>query len=475
MKRIIALVVLLCACVGVRAQRVEIYPVPKGIYYAQHNDDYTVRVRCADGDWIDLYEYKVRVDMDAVTESSMVQFDAEGEVEIEIKKNNGTFRDVVVRPDERGIVPKIGKDGLVRFKVNGPQKLSVEFDGDHIRNLQIFVNPIQNEIPKADTPNVIYFGEGMHSPEGAVKGKEHEAEWLIPSNTTVYLAQGAVLRGKLVCRNVENVRIIGRGIMFQPQRGVEIAFSKNVTVDGITFINPAHYTIFGGQSQNITIRNIKSFSCRGWSDGIDLMSCSDVLIEDVYMRNSDDCIAIYGHRWDYYGDVRNIEVRNSILWADIAHPINIGIHGYTKEGDAGGNVIENLRFRNIDILEHDEDDLACQGCMCICVGDCNLVRGVLFEDIRIARIEEGQLFRFEVAYSAKYNSSAGRGIEKVTVRNVTATAHGIRRPLIKGHDATHAVKDIRFENFVLNGKKIRRIEDLNIEFGDHVSGVVLIK
>ncbi|WP_198175137.1 hypothetical protein [Spirosoma telluris] len=48
-------------------------------------------------------------------------------------------------------------------------------------------------------------------------------------------------------------------------------------VDGIIVKNPQHYTVYGGQSKGITIRNLKSFSCKGWSDGIDLMSCSDVL------------------------------------------------------------------------------------------------------------------------------------------------------------------------------------------------------
>lgn len=40
------------------------YPVPMGIYYARHNDDYTVKVRQAgEKDWVDLFEYNVKVDM----------------------------------------------------------------------------------------------------------------------------------------------------------------------------------------------------------------------------------------------------------------------------------------------------------------------------------------------------------------------------------------------------------------------------
>ena len=99
----------------------------------------------------------------------------------------------------------------------------------------------------------------------------------VPSNTTVYLAPGAVLKAKLLVDNAENVRIIGRGILDHPVRGIEITDSENVLVDGITVVNPEHYTVFGGGSSDIVIRNLKSFSCRSWSDGIDMMCCRKVL------------------------------------------------------------------------------------------------------------------------------------------------------------------------------------------------------
>ena len=45
---------------------------------------------------------------------------------------------------------------------------------------------------------------------------------------------------------------------------------------------------------------------------------------------------------------------------NIAHPINIGTHGNTETGD---EVLEDMLFKNIDILEHDEDDRDYQGCI----------------------------------------------------------------------------------------------------------------
>ena len=65
----------------------------------------------------------------------------------------------------------------------------------------------------------------------------------VPSNTTVYLAPGAVLKAKLLVDNAENVRIIGRGILDHPVRGIEITDSENVLVDGITVVNPEHYGV----------------------------------------------------------------------------------------------------------------------------------------------------------------------------------------------------------------------------------------
>lgn len=46
------------------------------------------------------------------------------------------------------------------------------------------------------------------------------------------------MKAKLWVDKAENVRIVGRGILDHPIRGIEITDSKNVVVDGITVINP---------------------------------------------------------------------------------------------------------------------------------------------------------------------------------------------------------------------------------------------
>jgi hypothetical protein len=441
-----------------------IHPIPQGILYSHHNDDFTVCVRLPGKEWQDLYEYKVTVDLDNPQPASMVQFDFSGDVEVLVKKNNGRIDDVQIRPLAKNINPVV-EGNCISFFLSEPAKLSLEINGDRLHNLHIFANPLETEKFNPGDPDVIYFGEGIHTPKDSPSNSFN-----ITSNKTVYLAPGAIVRGKFVCDKVENVRFTGRGIIDNPERGFEIKFSKNIEIDGITVLNPKHYTVYGGQTDGLKIRNLKSFSCKGWSDGIDLMSCSNVDIQDIFLRNSDDCIAIYTHRWDFYGDAKNYVIKDVILWADVAHPINIGLHGNTK---TEGNIIENLHFSNIDILEHDEDDRNYQGCMALSVSDYNLVKDVTFENIRVENIQEGQLLNLRVLYNEKYSSGPGRGIENVVFRNIHYSGCFENPSIIEGYNENNTVSNIYFENIVINEKRIETVEEGNIRAGKFTNNIIL--
>jgi hypothetical protein len=186
------------------------------------------------------------------------------------------------------------------------------------------------------------------------------------------------------------------------------------------------------------------------------------------MRNSDDCIAVYAHRWEFYGDVKNYSVANSILWADVAHPINIGVHGNTEKA---GEVIENLLFRNIEILEHDEDDPSAEGCMAIQAADLNLVRNVRFEDIRVDNFQEGKLLQLKVAFFDKYNAAPGRGIENIYFKNISYNGFNYSPSIINGLDKDHLVKNVTFENLRINGKLITNVEEANMKVGEFAKNI----
>jgi hypothetical protein len=427
------------------------YAAPAGI---PANTNFTVKVRSPGGEWLELFCYAVEVDMHQPRTAALAIFDFSGEVEVAVTNRRGPVASARIRPLSYALTPGIAGDTL-HFKLTQPRNLSIEVNGDIFENLHLFAGPIDTERPDPQSPDVLYFGPGVHSPGPSLA---------IPSGKTVYLAGGAVLKTKLVCDRVENVRILGRGILYHPERGIEVTRSRNVSIDGITIVNPRHYTVHGGQSQALTITNLKSFSSHGWSDGIDLMSCSGVLVDGVFLRNSDDCIAIYGHRWTYFGDARDITVRNSTLWADVAHPVNIGTHG----NPARPEVIENLHFSNLDILNHDEPQIGYQGCFAINASDANLVRNVRVENVRIEDFEQGQLVSLRVAFNRSYATAPGRGIEKVHFKNITYNGARAGISILAGYDETRPIDGVTFENLRINGRLIRTADEARFFVGEHV-------
>lgn len=448
------------------AQQLVTYPVPQAVVYAMHNDDYTVMVRRPGGQWQDLYEYNVQVDLDHVQNASMVYFDFSGKVEVFVRKNNGDIHTVRIRALSDTIRP-VKNGNTITFYLTRPENLSVEFNGDKLHNLHVFADVLPARPPDSAQGHVMYFGPGLHVPPDSLKGM-----YRVPSGTTVYVAGGAVVRGGFLLDHVRDVKILGRGIIDRAPEGVSLDHARDIEISGVTFIDPGHYTISGGSSDGLDINHVKTFSCKPWSDGIDLMSCSGVKIDRVFLRTSDDCIAIYGHRWKFYGNAENYTVTHSSLWADIAHPINIGIHGDTR---GQGDTIRNLRFDNIRILEEDEDDPDYEGCMAITDGDLNLVTGVHFDHIRVDDFQEGKLINLRVVYNRKYNTAPGRGIRDVYFRDISYQGLNTGVSVIGGYDKDHGVENVHIRNLRINGRLVLNPEAGNIRTGPFVQGVVFEK
>lgn len=422
--------VLALTCLQAVQAQVQVNPLPEKD--GPHTSDlYSVRVRpSSGGEWQSVPVLRCDVNTRRVQQAAFAEFDMGEPVQVQVVRRNAPFHDVLVRPSQRGISPSIINDSTICFTLQRPEFLSVEFDGDRFHNIHIFGNasqPVVPDEPSPDAPDainwqgvqsqdvyvrnpsLIYFGPGVHRPKDLPS-----EEIKIPSNCTVYLAPGAVVKARLIVDHAENVRIIGRGIIDHPLRGVEITFSKNVLVDGITFLNPAHYTIFGGQSEDITIRNIKSFSARSWSDGIDLMCCRRVRIDNCFLRTSDDCIALYNHRWWYWGGSEDIEVSHCILWPDVAHPVNIGSHGDDRNPD--GETLRHVRIHDCDIIG---DDAAGLGLLAINCGDNNHIRDIRFERIRAEGLRSCRPFDLRIFQSEKYNRAPGCCIDSIAFVDFT--------------------------------------------------------
>jgi len=441
---------------------------------AVQNNDFTVKVRIPGQDWKDLPEYLIKVDEvvgngHKVQNSTVSYFDFSGEVEVSVTYNKGSIQTSRIRPLSYNIKHEVNGNTLI-FKLFKPSNLSIEVNGDIFHNLQLFANPVSAYKPNKKDKNLIYFGPGIHQIPGDVLK--------VPANKTVYIDGGAIVMGQIRIEGVENVKVLGSGMVDQSVKlGVYTANSKNVEINGVFCTQ-----CFTGGSDGVTIRNVKSISYYGWGDGMNIMASNNVLIDGVFNRNSDDCITVYGTRKGFSGGCKNITVQNATLWADVAHPILVGTHGSTPKPE----YLEDLKFINIDVLDQKEAQIDYQGCLSLNAGDSNFIRNVVFENIRVEDFRQGQLINLRVFYNAKYCTSPGRAIENVLFKDINYTGKNAQLSIIAGYDDNRKVKDIVFENLVINGTLIfdtmpgkpawfKTSDMAGFFIGEHVENVVFKK
>ena len=479
------------------------YRAPEGAPL-KHDYDVFVRPRSSQ-QWTSVDTYMAKVNAPVgdnrhkVSEISYCMFDFTGDVYVRVVSKHKKFKTASIRPNYRGVIANVQNDSTVQFLLFQPENVSVEFDGDITNNLLLFTaKPVVSmdqarRQAKADRREFVYYAPGFYK-QDTIK---------VASNTTVYLAPGSYFTGTFAIEDAHDVSILGRGIA-RPQSGYEgchVHRSKNVLIDGLT-VN----TCPVGGSDGVTLRNVKSISHPGWGDGLNVFASQNVLYDRVFCRNSDDCTTAYASRKGFFGDCRNVTMRNSTLWADVAHPIFIGIHGNAERGDT----IENLRYENIDILCQSEPQVDYQGCLAINCGDNNLVRNVTFDNIRVELTEQrepssshegpsddgsrpidqylyqGSLLQVKVSYNQKYCTAPGRGVENVTFRNIRYKGEQPYLSIINGYNDERKVKNITFEGIKVNGRLLHdkmegkptwysTADYIPMYVGNHVENVVFSK
>lgn len=466
MQRLTTLLFLLCLAVGTEAQRLRTYDAPKG---APVSHDYDVMVRTGVGEWqhVPVYPWNVdRVDNGRhhVEQSNVASFDFEGRVEVRVVSHRGSINSHRIRPLSYQIA-STQEDSAVVFTIDKPSYLSVEINGDIFHNLQLFANPMIEKVKRKR--GMLYFGPGYYDlGEDSIAPK---------SGQTVYIDGGAYIKGFISAYGVRDVKIIGHGIV-NPQRqqeGIMVRYCRNVHIDG-----PLTTQMPVGGSDSVSISNAKVISWYGWGDGMNVFASNNVSYRNVFCRTSDDCSTIYCTRKGYHGSCRNISVDHAVYWADVAHPIMIGLHGDVEKNET----IERVVYNDVDILDQAEHQIDYQGCIAINNGDNITVSNLTFSNFRIESLRYGMLFNLRVCFNKKYCLAPGKGIRNVLFRNISYRGVTPNMSLITGYDSTRTISGIRFENLSINGVRIfddmplkpiwyKTSDFANIFVGEHVDNV----
>lgn len=294
-------------------------------------------------------------------------------------------------------------------------------------------------------------------------------------NQTLYLQPGAVVRGSIMAYGVQNVQIMGSGIIdvtptqtTQSYTGITCAYSDGVAIEGVIVNNPSSFNVTMGQSKNITINNFKCFSSYGASDGLNMKACENVTIDGCFLRTNDDTTSVYATSVGYLGSTKNITIKNSTLINDTGHNMMMGIHGQ----EFGSDTITDVLYENLDIVDSKSRHSDYQGVMAVNVGNDVVAKHIRYNNIRIEDFNINQLFNLRVCYNPGYNLSPGGGVEDVVFSNITYNGSNAVPSVISGYNTERMVKGITFENVMINGVKMTG-DDGQLQVGDYAENITV--
>lgn len=393
---------------------------------------------------------------DTCRSSSWTSFSFDGKIEIKIDlPAGGEVHSCEIKPKIKNIQATI-EGSSIRFYLSEPARLAVVVNNDAQNPLFIFANPLEESPQTSRADDVMYFGPGVHD-VGVLE---------IPAEIReVYLAGGAYVKGAIKSGLKHDGLIIrGRGILsseifpkiYNNQRNIVPdwkdlnphniylgdASGTDILVEGITLIDGPMYALIVRQ-KNSVVRNVK---CMGWYYNTDGVSMGDNgLIEDCFFRCNDDAVKVYN---------TGAVIRRCVFWQN--------------DNGAPFQISWNLRSDNHSFHVYDCDVVYCEHSQdannraifnAIHGGEGRL-SDYLFENIRI----EGdvfRLFKLTIQTSPSDGDEGFGSLSGLVFRNIDLEGQCFYPNEIWGHDSSHGIFDVTFENLTINGKEILNADDGN--------------
>ncbi len=382
--------------------------------------------------------------------AAFTTFDMQGTVEV-VVTSTAPVTTVRVLPSSLGITPRV-EGQRIHITMTEPRPLTLEVNGDWVHSLHILANRPEQDPPRQDDPDVIYFGPGVHE----VTHME------IGSNKTLYVAGGAVVRGVIgpdepfrissysglktysptFQLRGENITVRGRGIIDGSRcsthaRNLMLVQGSDIQIEGIVFRDSSTWNIPIRRCDRVAVRNVKILGYRANSDGIDICSSRDVTVEDCFIRTLDDLIVVKTDRGA--GEAKRIVARNCVLWNEVAHALSIGAE--LREN------VDDVLFTDCDVIHDKGREWTLRVYHC----DSARITNIRFENLRI---EESPRFISLWIDKAFWTRDEQRGhIDGVAFRDISAPTPA--RIELKGFDAEHAIENVKFHNVTIGGKPLK--------------------
>ena len=414
-------------------------------------------------------------------QASLVNFDFTGTVRLRVVCAWEVFCARVL-PEQKGVVPKRGsanKGDEVSFTITEPGQYVLEVNGLHCP-LHIFANPMEEDAPDPSDPRVEYRaasekqdfpGYFTGRPLTLSEGKEvlyfgpgiHHADLIqLKSGQSVYIHGGAVVYAAVFAQDARNVRVWGRGIL-DGSRFHRDASSKslatilhfdqceNVKVEGVILRDASVYNLTTTGGRGIEVSNVKIISWRRNSDGMDFHNTSDIHLHDSFLRCFDDAVVLKGQH-AYHGcstrdlPMENVLVERCTIWGDWGRALEFG-------AETSAPFIRHVVLRDCDVIHFAFIACDIQACGSAPISD------VLFEDIRIGDPIDSligpRIIEIFIRNMLWMEGEPLGNVRDVTFRNISYRGLVICPIRFIGEGPEHDIRDVRLENIVSGGVKVR--------------------
>ena len=369
-----------------------------------------------------------------------------------------SFKKAVLRPQSLEI-PFDREENHIRFSLPYKAKVSLELDNDLKRPLLILSSCYVAPRSKGET---YYFRKGQIYNVGNLELKSGES---------AYLEEGCVVCGRIYSNMADNVRVSGNGILYRgvwhkpDENGgrlmVSFYLGKHILVEGISVVDNGVWNVVPGACRDVIIRDVNIMSRLVTGDGIDIVGCEEVLVEDCFIRACDDCVCIKACALPGPAaccNVRDIKVRRCVLWN--AEPGNALEIGY----ELRCNEVSDVVFEDCDIIHCEYEGNQSGGVLTIHNADRAKVHNVRYENIRIEDAQE-KLVDIKIL-DCKYSLDRVRGdVENIVFRNIDVTGPLFPVSIIRGFEMTnemHRPRDIRFENVTVQGRTMHSANEMRM-------------
>ncbi len=243
-----------------------------------------------------------------------------------------------------------------------------------------------------------------------------------------------------------NVKILGNGVIDLShldrgeRRGIVLAYSNNMEIRGVKFINSPEWTFITYDCENVVIKDVDIFGYRQNSDAFAICNTRNATIDNSFCRSGDDLFDVKAAGGRDEAISKNITFTNCIAWNGKARCFGICGEVYKDISDVTfkdscvvfhdatwnkdripalaivvenpGGSIDNITFENIEIHRAHSRAIGC------------LIYGDTVENFNISNVTYKNI-RYNTTYPTKVASNGKVNSIQTTFENVYANGNKI--------------------------------------------------